>query len=275
MASDGSLPSFDQLDHHFNLSRLPPPPPAKNAHLLDSQNRHETAHRTLSRTRTTMPPKPAKRKIAKKRRKAAPSKAKAAGARRAQAARRKSKRAEDDAGWDSDAGRELGARISKDVGDVLKGVKEIKEQMRKDKRPQQTLASLQLAQRYREVVDKGTRSVMHQIEKLIANVASSVLAGAGLTYQVPSRSAHNQAYIAELDRIVLKESESARRFGDRSAVRKVTIMSRLMDLVVSALSQPARDRTHARTHTGVPPSATSSDERAPPHRSHRSHRSPS
>lgn len=93
--------------------------------------------------------------------------------------------------------------------------------------------------------------------------ARSILAGDGIGYFVPSRSAQNQHYVPELDRIVLKvggnsllasrlpertaltemmfrtakqDSERVRKFGNRAEVRKVSIMSRLMQVSAQSVN---------------------------------------
>ena len=82
-----------------------------------------------------------------------------------------------------------------------------------------------------EVLDKGSSAVLDEIEALAHRVASSILRGEGFGFDVPSRTNQNQLYVPELDRIVLKDSRSLRKFGNRSEVRKVVIMTRIMELV--------------------------------------------
>jgi meiotic recombination protein SPO11 len=81
------------------------------------------------------------------------------------------------------------------------------------------------------VLDKGSSAVLDEIEALAHRVASSILRGEGFGFDVPSRTNQNQLYVPELDRIVLKDSRSLRKFGNRSEVRKVVIMTRIMELV--------------------------------------------
>ena len=138
--------------------------------------------------------------------------------------------------WDPDHGKELMKELGSD-DDILRHVRAIKERMDKDDSKPLTLSSLNLADKYREVVDKNTQSVLADIERVVLGAAKSILEGNGLGFHVPSRSSNNQQYIQELDRIVLKDSESLRKFGNRGEVRKVAIMSKLMQLVYELCSK--------------------------------------
>ena len=142
----------------------------------------------------------------------------------------------EDEGWDAEAGKELAARLGSD-DDILRHVRKIKEKLRLDDAKPKTLSSLNLAAKFREVVDKDTRSVLTEIERVILDAAASILEGDGLGFHVPSRGASNQHYVQELDRIVLKDSKTQRSFGNRAEVRKVAIMSRLMQLVYELCSK--------------------------------------
>lgn len=55
--------------------------------------------------------------------------------------------------------------------------------------------------------------------------------GAGLAYNVPSRTGSNQMYVAALDRIVLKNATTARAFANSATVRKAAITTRVLQLV--------------------------------------------
>lgn len=62
---------------------------------------------------------------------------------------------------------------------------------------------------------------MLSIERLIMNAARKILAGESMTLSVPSRTAANQEFVAELDRIVLKDQRSERSFTNVSQVRRI------------------------------------------------------
>ena len=72
-----------------------------------------------------------------------------------------------------------------------------------------------------EVSDLTPEEVMTEIERIVLQVASSILDGQACEYVVPNRSSSNQQYIPELDRIVLKGKVSSRPFLSVSSVRKV------------------------------------------------------
>jgi len=72
-----------------------------------------------------------------------------------------------------------------------------------------------------QVIDKDADAVLDEVEAAIYLIAQSILAGHGYTYAIPSRAKGNQLYVPELDRIVLKDSASARPFASTSTCRKV------------------------------------------------------
>lgn len=100
-----------------------------------------------------------------------------------------------------------------------------------------TLTDLDLATTCREVSDLDATSVTSSIERAILDIAKSILSGRGFSFDVPSRSASNQMYVKELDRIVLKEKSSARPFASLSTVRKATITARVLSLVYGVLQR--------------------------------------
>lgn len=94
-----------------------------------------------------------------------------------------------------------------------------------------TLQDLTLPFRCREVADLSLSSVQSNIESLILKIAHSIISGQGFSFDVPSRSAANQLYVAELDRIVLKDKSSQRPFANISTVRKSAITARILQLI--------------------------------------------
>lgn len=94
-----------------------------------------------------------------------------------------------------------------------------------------SLTDLNLPHTFKEVADLSPDAVVQEIERNILAVAKSILAGNGFGYNVPSRSAANQMYVAELDRIVLKDKASLREFANSSSVRKTAITTRILQLV--------------------------------------------
>lgn len=107
---------------------------------------------------------------------------------------------------------------------------------RKEDAPVPTLAELGITS-VREVSDMPPAGVLFQIEKLILQVADSIVKGEGFSFEVPTRSATNQLYIAELDRIVLSDKVAQRQFLNPREVRKTAITTRIMQLVHEVLSK--------------------------------------
>ncbi|KAK7235846.1 ATP-hydrolyzing type II DNA topoisomerase [Aureococcus anophagefferens] len=73
--------------------------------------------------------------------------------------------------------------------------------------------------------------VAYAIEALFVAAAESIMRGESFKFDVPSRSATNQHYVRELDRIVLKHNASERSFTNVGQVRKTAIMTRVFSLV--------------------------------------------
>ncbi|KAG7964592.1 hypothetical protein I3843_09G177700 [Carya illinoinensis] len=94
-----------------------------------------------------------------------------------------------------------------------------------------TLTELSLASTCREVTDLSLPSVQSAIESQILKIAHSILSGHGFSFDVPSRSAANQLYVPELDRIVLKDKTSLRPYANISTVRKSTLTTRILQLI--------------------------------------------
>ncbi|KAK6779645.1 hypothetical protein RDI58_021829 [Solanum bulbocastanum] len=94
-----------------------------------------------------------------------------------------------------------------------------------------SLFDVGLSSTCREVTDLPIDEVQSKIESLVFTIAKSILSGEGYSFSVPSRSAANQLYVSELNRIVLKDKSSARNFGNVSTVRKATITLRILQLV--------------------------------------------
>lgn len=101
-----------------------------------------------------------------------------------------------------------------------------------------TLASLGIMN-VREVDVKPAEAVMRVIEDIAVAAVDAILRGdtAGFEYLVPNRSAGNQLYVPELDRIVLKNKVGRRAFVNTSTVRKTTITTRVMELVHQVLAK--------------------------------------
>lgn len=89
----------------------------------------------------------------------------------------------------------------------------------------------------KEVHEMTAPEVSHEIERVIVNIALSIVRGEGLHFTVPSRTSSNQIYIPELDRIVLSDKVTQRAFTSTASVRKTAITSRVMQLVHQLLQK--------------------------------------
>jgi len=89
-----------------------------------------------------------------------------------------------------------------------------------------------------EVEVLPAHTVAHRIEELVLSCIRSILSGKGFTYDVPNRSASNQIYIKDKDRIALKKSKNSQRpFVHSSMVRKTTVTTRVVQLIHNILSK--------------------------------------
>ena len=142
------------------------------------------------------------------------------------------KRPRDDKGGSDGIAGPRGERdtVAVDAGSVLRKVRAMVASMRSDTSAQKTLADLGVVGVH-EVAELTINDVLDRIEELLCGVASTVLAGEGFSYAVPSRAAGNQEYIPELDRIVLRAKAGIRQFASVASVRKATIMTRVLQLI--------------------------------------------
>lgn len=83
----------------------------------------------------------------------------------------------------------------------------------------------------RVVEEMSGPEVSLAIETLFVEAAESIARGESYGFAVPSRSASNQAYLAALDRVVLKANASERSLKNVSQARKTAIMTRVLSLV--------------------------------------------
>ena len=81
------------------------------------------------------------------------------------------------------------------------------------------------------MIDKDADAVLDEVEAAMYEVANSILQGNGFSFDVPSRTKNNQLYVAELDRIVLKDASSRRQFASTATCRKAAITARILGLV--------------------------------------------
>ncbi len=129
-----------------------------------------------------------------------------------------------------------GGGDSSKVDKVLEEVRQLMLRSRRDDAPNPTLAELGITT-VREVSDMAPEGVLYEIERTVLAVAGAILRGEGFSYHVPTRSATNQLYIAELDRIVLSDKVATRMFLNPREVRKTAITTRILQLVHEVLSK--------------------------------------
>ena len=120
---------------------------------------------------------------------------------------------------------------------VLKKVQKLEAIVKSRPSRRKTLKDLNMEDLYREVLDRPETEIAAAIEQLMLAVAKSIMDGNGFAYQLPSRGQNDQVYIDQLNRIVLKNKSTSAAFTNMSSVRKVTILTRVMQLVHGVLSK--------------------------------------
>jgi meiotic recombination protein SPO11 len=119
-----------------------------------------------------------------------------------------------------------------DVAQVLKPVKKLRAGMGATNKRKQTLEEVGISGVTKEVVAMDTGGVSGEIERIIFEAALSIVRGAGFSYTMPARTASNMMYVAELDRLVLKDKTLERVFSHASSARKTAITTRVLQLVL-------------------------------------------
>ena len=123
------------------------------------------------------------------------------------------------------------------LSNVIARVSALERAMKAGAGSRRTLEDVALSKEYREVEDRDGDVIAAAIEQVMISAARSILAGDGFEYVLPSRGATDQVYLEELDRIVLKNKTTKANFATVSSVRKVTILTRVMQLVHQVLSR--------------------------------------
>jgi len=121
--------------------------------------------------------------------------------------------------------------------EVLARASELEREVKREPRRRKTLRDLNKSDEFREVEDRDGSEIAAAIEQVMIAAARSILRGDGFEYTLPSRGATDQVYLDELDRIVLKNKTTQASFASVSSVRKVTILTRVMQLVHGVLSR--------------------------------------
>lgn len=116
------------------------------------------------------------------------------------------------------------------MDEILREVRDLKKESEALWSRQASLSSVDLAG-MRVVSEMNGSAVSLEIEKLFVLAAESIERGESFSFDVPSRSASNQAYVPALDRVVLKSNLSKRSMANVSQARKTAIMTRVLSLV--------------------------------------------
>lgn len=86
-----------------------------------------------------------------------------------------------------------------------------------------------------EVSEMSSIEVVEKIESIAIDIAKQVFRKRGFSMEIPSRTASNQLYIPNLDRIVLGEKRGLRSFLNAKEARKSAITTRVLQLIHSVL----------------------------------------
>uniref|UniRef100_A0A6U0QXW6 DNA topoisomerase 6 subunit A n=1 Tax=Micromonas pusilla TaxID=38833 RepID=A0A6U0QXW6_MICPS len=121
------------------------------------------------------------------------------------------------------------------VREVLRQVEELELTVKRQPILRKTLFNMSMKEAYLEVVDLPGKEVAAAIEQVMISVARNILDGDGFGFSLPCRGNGDQVYVDELDRIVLKDKYALISFSSTSSVRKVAILTRVMQLIHGVL----------------------------------------
>ena len=119
-----------------------------------------------------------------------------------------------------------------DTDQVLRPVKKLRAAMGPAAKKKQTLSDIGMSGVTKEVTSMESASVSREIERIILDAAVTIMKGHGFSYTMPSRTSSNMVYVAELDRLVLKDKMLHRVFADASSARKTAITTRVLQIVM-------------------------------------------
>lgn len=122
--------------------------------------------------------------------------------------------------------------ISNDVSNDLKLLRLLKQNLQLKTSSNCQLQGLGV----KEVKDLPTNDVIKEIENVIVDIIDQIMNNSNsFELTIPNRTASNQKYIEEIDRIVLGDKVSKRQFLNTSHVRKTAITTRVIQLVHEVL----------------------------------------
>uniref|UniRef100_A0A7S0WKQ0 DNA topoisomerase (ATP-hydrolyzing) n=1 Tax=Pyramimonas obovata TaxID=1411642 RepID=A0A7S0WKQ0_9CHLO len=123
------------------------------------------------------------------------------------------------------------------IKELLQKISTLKDSVQSVKETTQTLATVNASNKYgdvREVIERTASEIQDDIEKVMVQLATMIMSGDGFGYSLPSRAT---VYVEELNRIVLKAKSSFTSFSNTGATRKVTILTRVLQLVHGVLNK--------------------------------------
>lgn len=115
---------------------------------------------------------------------------------------------------------------------VMRPVKRLRSEMGTSAPSKKTLDDIGVSGVMKEVVAMGGSTVTAEIERIIVEAALSIMRSEGFAYTMPSRASSNMKYVAELDRLVLKDKMVDRVFANASSARKTAITTRVLQIVL-------------------------------------------
>lgn len=114
---------------------------------------------------------------------------------------------------------------------IMAPVKRLRSDMGSSASTKKTLEEVGITGVTKEVKALDRQAVRANIEHICLQAVATIMRGEGFTYTMPARTATNQLYVPELDRLVLKDKVLQRVFGSASSVRKTAITTRILQLV--------------------------------------------
>ena len=120
---------------------------------------------------------------------------------------------------------------------VLKPVKKLRAGMGTSAAAKKTLEDIGMSGVTKEVVAMGGSGVMAEIERIALAATLSIMRGEGFSYTMPARTSSNMVYVAELDRLVLRDKTVERVFANASSARKTAITTRVLQIILELCSK--------------------------------------
>ena len=130
------------------------------------------------------------------------------------------------------AGKRPAAPPPANLAAIMAPVKRLRSDMGSSASTKKTLEEVGITGVTKEVKKLDRQAVRANIEQICLKAVATIMRGEGFTYTMPARTATNQLYVPELDRLVLKDKVLERVFGSASSVRKTAITTRILQIVM-------------------------------------------